>query len=458
MFLSCVVTWCSLSLSLSLLAHSDGRNRNVSSDPSQMSNELPADLPGSPSTDPSLGSRFKSLIRVSDRESSVSQETLNKTLASGEKERPKHNLKHRQERKPRFNNSSQSRVLPSCLRTTSIQMTFKYINTVLSCLIFAVGVIGNITLLRIIHQNKNMRNGPNALIASLALGDLIYIAITLPINVYKLLAMQWPFADSVFGLFLCKLVPFLQKASLGITVLNLCALSLDRYRAVASWSRVQGAGVPMMTVVEIVLIWLLSLVLAMPEAVGFKMVTFEYRNANTTTCMLQADSRFMTFYQNVKDWWLFGFYYCVPLVFSAFFYCLMTSKMLRHQKGSLKVALNEHLKQRREVAKAVFSLVLIFALCWFPLHLSRLLKKTVYNPYDVERCDLLNFLLMLDYFSKNLATINSCINPIILYFVSKKLKKCFKSCLCCWCDSGSFSNSLMPLHYGTSFQYKQTDY
>lgn len=67
-----------------------------------------------------------------------------------------------------------------------------------------------------------------------------------------------------------------------------------RYRAVASWSRVQGAGVPLMTVVEIVLIWLLSLVLAMPEAVGFKMVTFEYRNVNTTTCMLQADSRFMT--------------------------------------------------------------------------------------------------------------------------------------------------------------------
>lgn len=44
----------------------------------------------------------------------------------------------------------------------------------------------------------------------------------------QLLAMQWPFADSVFGLFLCKLVPFLQKASVGITVLNLCALSLDR--------------------------------------------------------------------------------------------------------------------------------------------------------------------------------------------------------------------------------------
>lgn len=45
--------------------------------------------------------------------------------------------------------------------------------------------------------------------------------------------------------------------------------------------------------------------------------------------------------------------------------------------------------QRREVAKAVFSLVLIFALCWLPLHMSRLLKRMVYNPHDVKRCELL---------------------------------------------------------------------
>lgn len=74
---------------------------------------------------------------------------------------------------------------PACLRRTYIEGLFKYVNTVLSCLIFVVGMVGNATLLRIIYLNKTMRNGPNALIASLALGDLIYIAIDIPINVYK---------------------------------------------------------------------------------------------------------------------------------------------------------------------------------------------------------------------------------------------------------------------------------
>lgn len=47
--------------------------------------------------------------------------------------------------------------------------------------------------------------------------------------------------------------------------------------------------------------------------------------------------------------------------------------------------------QRREVAKAVFCLVLIFALCWFPLHLSRLLKRTIYKAHDAHRCELLKY-------------------------------------------------------------------
>lgn len=74
---------------------------------------------------------------------------------------------------------------PTCVKDTSIKTAFKYINTVMSCVIFAVGIIGNATLLRIIYLNKSMRTGPNALIASLALGDLIYVAIDIPINLYK---------------------------------------------------------------------------------------------------------------------------------------------------------------------------------------------------------------------------------------------------------------------------------
>lgn len=86
---------------------------------------------------------------------------------------------------------------PMCIRPTEIKYAFKYVNTIVSCLIFVVGLIGNSTLLRIIYKNKCMRNGPNVLIGSLALGDLLYIIIAIPINVFKV-------AIFILGLFVLE--------------------------------------------------------------------------------------------------------------------------------------------------------------------------------------------------------------------------------------------------------------
>ncbi|KAJ6660890.1 hypothetical protein lerEdw1_017047 [Lerista edwardsae] len=315
-----------------------------------------------------------------------------------------------------------SQPYPKCNRRTEITTTFKYINTVIACAVFVLGIIGNSTLLRIIYKNKCMRNGPNILIASLALGDLLLIIVDVPINLYKLHAQNWPFGSEI-----CKLVPFIQKTSVGITVLSLCALSIDRYRAVASWSRIKGIGVPKWTAVEIVLIWTVSLILAVPEAIGFDTITASYRGEKLNVCLLlpQQKTAFMQFYKEVKDWWLFSFYFCLPLATTALFYTLMTCEMLRKKSG-MRIALNDHLKQRREVAKTVFCLVIVFALCWLPLHLSRILKFTLYNASDPNRCELLSFFLVLDYIGINMASLNSCINPIALYLVSKRFKNCFK--------------------------------
>lgn len=46
------------------------------------------------------------------------------------------------------------------------------------------------------------------------------------------------------------------------------------------------------------------------------------------------------FYQSVKDWWLFGFYFCMPLAWTAVFYALMARKMLKTEN-----TLSDHTKQ-----------------------------------------------------------------------------------------------------------------
>lgn len=74
---------------------------------------------------------------------------------------------------------------PMCLQSTGIRDVFKYVNTLVSFVVFVVGIVGNSSLLRIIYANKCMRSGPNVLIASLAVGDLIHIVVDIPINAYR---------------------------------------------------------------------------------------------------------------------------------------------------------------------------------------------------------------------------------------------------------------------------------
>ncbi|XP_018420878.1 PREDICTED: endothelin B receptor [Nanorana parkeri] len=332
--------------------------------------------------------------------------------------------------------AGERKLTPMCDKQIMIQDTFKYINTVVSCLIFIVGIIGNATLLRIIFKDKNMRNGTNLLIASLALGDLLQIIIDVPINTFKLVTQTWP-----FGAEICKLVPFLQKSSVGITVLSLCALSIDRYRAVACSNRFRQNRTSKWTLLEIAFIWIVSVVLAVPEAIGFDIFKLSYKGRSIDICMLlpEQKSSFMEVYKTYKDPWLFSFYYCLPLLVTAVFYILMTCQLLRN-KSAMGISMNDHLNQRRDMVKTVFCLVLVFAICWLPLHLSRMIKFIFYDAADVKRCDLLSFLLLLNYVGINMANLNSCINPIALYLVSTKYKKCFKSCLCCWCQPKELTN------------------
>lgn len=137
-------------------------------------------------------SELPSTSRPTNAETHMWQETVNEpsVLLDSEAENLKaeNKLRAKHVRKlASFHNSSHLKppVRPKCTQEMSIRAIFKYINTAFSFLIFAVGIIGNVTLLRIICQNKSMRNGPNALIASLAMGDILYIVIDGPINVYK---------------------------------------------------------------------------------------------------------------------------------------------------------------------------------------------------------------------------------------------------------------------------------
>lgn len=68
--------------------------------------------------------------------------------------------------------------------------------------------------------------------------------------------------------------------------LNIPPIDVGRYRAVVSWTRIKGIGVSAWTAMEITLIWVVSILLAAPEVVGFDMITMDYRDKHLRICLL----------------------------------------------------------------------------------------------------------------------------------------------------------------------------
>lgn len=102
-------------------------------------------------------------------------------------------------------------------------------------LIIVVGLVGNVTLIRIFCSVKSMRNVPNLFLCSLALGDVLLLVTCAPVDASRFLADAW-----LFGRTGCKLIPFIQLTSVGVSVFTLTALAADRYgiRESLMWGKI----------------------------------------------------------------------------------------------------------------------------------------------------------------------------------------------------------------------------
>lgn len=105
----------------------------------------------------------------------------------------------------------------------TVHLVVRCVMTSVYILIITVGLLGNITLVRIFISNSAMRSVPNIFISSLAGGDLLLLVTCVPVDAFRFFSEEW-----VFGEAACKLIPVIQLTSVGVSVFTLTALSADR--------------------------------------------------------------------------------------------------------------------------------------------------------------------------------------------------------------------------------------
>lgn len=318
-----------------------------------------------------------------------------------------------------------------------------YIVPIVFSLIFFVGVLGNGTLVLIFLRHRIMRNVPNTYIFSLAVGDLLVIVFCVPFTsiIYTTKSYPW-------GEFICVLSEVVKDISTGVSVFTLTALSAERYCVIVNPIGRHMSSKPT-TFITAIAIWVLSFVLTIPDMLHTSVRLQENTTVEACTPFENINSTY------AKGLVLFRFlaYYAIPLCIIGFFYILMARNLLLsviNLPGERGQAQSNQIKARKKVAKIVLAFVIIFIICFLPLHTFMLwffFCPTAFDDYN----EFWNALKIVGFC---LVFCNSCVNPIALYFISKAFRKYFNHYLFC-CTNANLLDDVKLTTVNSSFSRRQ---
>ncbi|ODM95714.1 Tachykinin-like peptide receptor 99D, partial [Orchesella cincta] len=281
--------------------------------------------------------------------------------------------------------------------------------------ISVAALIGNMLVLWVVTISRRMRTVTNMFIANLALADIIIGLFAIPFQFQAALLQRWNLPD-----FMCAFCPFVQVLSVNVSVFTLSAIAVDRYRAVMYPLKARASKKK--ATWAILSIWSLGVFLAFPTELDYKVIYIPDRNgfdAKPFCTNLGLSSTFRMYY-NLS---LVVIQYFFPLIILSVGYTLMAKKLWGTTAPGNKEESRDAvvLRNKKKVIKMLALVVLLFAVCWFPLqtyYFSSTLIPSI-NQYQY---------INIIWFSFHwLAMSNSCCNPFIYAIYNDKFQREFRA-------------------------------
>lgn len=309
---------------------------------------------------------------------------------------------------------------------------------ILYALTFIVGLSGNVLVCFAVWRNRSMRTVTNIFIVNLAIADLAVIIICLPPTLLSDVTETW-----YFGFAMCKIALFLQTTSVAVSVFTLSAISVERWYAICYPLRFKSTK--RRAKIIIFVIWIIAFLLALPEVIVADLTRFVKRQYIDLLifCGPQwSDKTNQVVYQSV----IIVLMYLLPLVLMTVTYSMIAVVLWTGKiPGAIESAnrpmmdgnvnrAEEQLESRKKAAKMLITVVIGFAVCYFPVHLFNILRYA-----DALRFVAPRMIQVLSMISHWLPYLNSSINPIIYNFMSAKFRKEFTAACCCTKRRRAFS-------------------
>ncbi|XP_032652889.1 growth hormone secretagogue receptor type 1-like [Chelonoidis abingdonii] len=288
--------------------------------------------------------------------------------------------------------------------------------TIISSILFFLGITGNLLTLFIFKRYKEMRTTVNMYLSSMALSDIL-IFLGLPSDLYRI----WKYKPYIFGDFLCKFLFYLSETCTYCTILHITTLSVERYFAICFPLKAKTTITKCRVKRVILSLWVWALLTASPILFLFGV---EDRNGSlpdeAKECNYIERSAHTGLLETMT--WVSTIYFFLPVLCLTLLYGLICGKLwrTRHKLRGPQAASRE--KYHKQTVKMLAVVVLAFVLCWLPFHIGRILfAQTTTILYDITQ--YFNLIAMLLFY------LGASINPILYNVMSQKYRKAMSKIL-----------------------------
>ncbi|XP_012256317.2 G-protein coupled receptor moody isoform X2 [Athalia rosae] len=289
-------------------------------------------------------------------------------------------------------------------------------------LIMITGLVGNFLTIIALCKYPKVRNVAAAFIVSLCVADFIFCLFVLPFDSIRFINASW--ADVKF---LCHLVPFLRYGNVGVSLLSVAAITVNRYIMIAHHGLYAKVYKKHWIASMILVCWCFSYGMQVPTLLG-AWGKFDY-DVNLETCSIVKDA-----HGHSSKAFLFVMGFLIPCImivgcYAIIFWVVHSSESRMRKHAAPPTIKSPHsprkdtkeIKQRRSewrITKMVLAIFLSFVVCYLPITIVKVADSTVDHP----TLHVVGYLLL--YFA-------SCVNPIIYVIMNKQYRQAYAGVICC---------------------------
>ncbi|XP_043285261.1 G-protein coupled receptor moody-like isoform X2 [Venturia canescens] len=292
---------------------------------------------------------------------------------------------------------------------------------VAAIIIMITGLVGNLLTIVALCRYPKVRNVAAAFIVSLCVADFIFCLLVLPFDSTRFIDAGWAEVR-----FLCALVPFLRYGNVGVSLLSVGAITVNRYIMITHHGLYNKVYKKHWIALMILFCWVFSYGMQLPTLIGV-WGKFDY-DPNLETCSIVKDANGRS-----SKTFLFVIAFIIPCIvivacYAKIFWVVHSSesRMRKHANPTIKSPHTpgrdtREMKQRRSewrITKMVLAIFLSFVACYLPITIVKVTDHEVKYP----EAHVMGYLLL--YFA-------SCVNPIIYVIMNKQYRQAYAGVISC---------------------------